>query len=904
MASYLENPNVQYNAPVQTAPLQSLVDVGMRKQALYNEGVQRIQSQIDETSALPVSRDVDVQYLNTSLANLGTELKKLNTADFSQMQVTNSVAGMTSKIAKDKNIQAAVYSTLHDQKNQADMEEDRKKGTLTPDNEFHYQKQKQEYLNSTDLGRQFNGKYVPNFDIFKFAKETFDAVKPDGYTIEQIYATNADGSIQVDKNKNPIYSPLMVTMTKEGRFPAKVKETLAQIFSDPRVSQQLNITGQYNYRNYDGESLVKLVEKRKNESLAAVKEKMAELNLQKNAGKDVSKEIETLQGVLNNKSTYYDQYKEIATTNPDSIRGALYTDDVNDRYTTMFGQMKEEHKTVENPGWNQNFKMLKEKNDQANNDRNYLLAKQKADSEEKWRMLDYQQKERLAILKKKGNGLLDDTKAEKDDIPGTYNPQSQVEDLVTTAVDSFATTADEFIYNTSFANLPSNKATFDRLMAKNPGDKAFVIKTMLDGTAKANGEDPISFRARWADKSATEYNLNSSTATPQMKNAYVETMEAKRQMEEITTMQSVAKKTVEAKLEEKYGKNSIINSITPIKGIVNGKELNLTKQDIYDLAIVTKGLGGGIGNEDLKKASNLALNRLTARGRDKETVNQLVTELTNGANRSFTQDSWQYSFGEGFKPTKIDLSSIASVASKIDSEQFKTESDEENKIYSKIFHLQPNLKMNIMPVKAEEAAAQKENIKRLATTYDDNNNNLSSDFKTFFKEMDSKGAIFEAHVIPSSKGGAPMVSISVGGSKISHGNMIITEDEAANIGVDVNKLYEPKQITSLKNIISSRNGWSSQEDPSKKSTYTSGHATFDSHLGDFPSLANSKYNVKVNYIQSSNGMYFPWAYITDGKRTVLQQLEGNENLQVSLETLKQIMTPGMAELALSQNSNK
>ena len=51
-------------------------------------------------------------------------------------------------------------------------------------------------------------------------------------------------------------------------------------------------------------------------------------------------------------------------------------------------------------------------------------------------------------------------------------------------------------------------------------------------------------------------------------------------------------------------------------------------------------------------------------------------------------------------------------------------------------------------------------------------------------------------------------------------------------------------------------------------------------------------------------MYFPWAYITDGKRTVLQQLEGNENLQVSLETLKQIMTPGMAELALSQNSNK
>jgi hypothetical protein len=903
MASYLENPNVQYNVPVQTAPLQSLVDVGIKKQSLYNDNVQRIQSQIDQTAALPVSRDVDKQYLDTSLANLGTELKKLNTADFSQMQVTNSVAGMTARISKDKNIRAAVYSTTHDQENQGLMDDDRKKGTLTPDNEFHYQKQRQEYLNSTDLGRTFNGKYIPNFDVFKFAKETFDAVKPDGYTIEQIFATNADGTIQVDKHNNPIYSPVMVTMSKEGRFPEKVRQTLAQIFADPRVGQQLNITGQYNYRNYDGESLASLVDKRKNESLAAIKEKMAELNLQKNTGKNVSKELEALQGVLNSKSTYYDQYKQLTSTNPDGIRGALYADDINDRYTTMFGQIKEEHKTVENPGWNQNFKMLKEKNDQYNNDRNYALAVKRLDSEDKWKALDYQQRERLALLKKKGEGNLDDAKPEKDDEPGSFSAKSQVEDLVKTSVDKFASTADEFIYNTSFADIPSNKAKFDKLMAENRGNKPFVIKTMLDNAAKANGEDPTSYRARWADKSATQYNLNSNTATPQMKNAYQETMASKKEMEDITTMQSLVKKDVENAINKKYNKTSILNSITPVKGIVNGKEVNLNQQDLYDLAIIAKGMGGGLANEDLTKASKLALNRLTVRGKDKETVDQLITELSGGANRSFFKDSWQSTFGGGFKPTKIDLSSVTKLVSQINGEQFKEELNLENDMYSRIFHLQPNLKMNIMPSKESDAKAQKENIARLATTYANNKNNLASDFSSFYEEMQNKDAIFEAHIIPTTKGGAPMVSISVGGPKLKGGNMIVTEEEAANLGIETDKLYEPKEITSLKNRISVRNGQSSMGDPSKASTYTSGDIALDSHIGDFPSLSGSKYNVKVNYIQS-NGKYYPYVYFTDGTRTTLQQLEGNENLQTSVKSLKEIMTPGMAEIALSQNSNK
>src|SRR5690349_14524264 len=134
MASFLDQP-YKFNSFVQTTPVEDMIKVGMTKQAQYDEGIQRIQGWIDENAALPVAREVDKGYLQGMLNNLGTELGKVTTADFSNVQLQKSIGGMASKISKDPNILAALESTNNMRNQSQQMAADEQKGTLTPDNE-------------------------------------------------------------------------------------------------------------------------------------------------------------------------------------------------------------------------------------------------------------------------------------------------------------------------------------------------------------------------------------------------------------------------------------------------------------------------------------------------------------------------------------------------------------------------------------------------------------------------------------------------------------------------------------------------------------------------------------------------------------------------------------------------
>ena len=46
MASFTDNPNIQFNPYISQLPVEAMVQVGMQKQQRYDEGVQKIQSQM------------------------------------------------------------------------------------------------------------------------------------------------------------------------------------------------------------------------------------------------------------------------------------------------------------------------------------------------------------------------------------------------------------------------------------------------------------------------------------------------------------------------------------------------------------------------------------------------------------------------------------------------------------------------------------------------------------------------------------------------------------------------------------------------------------------------------------------------------------------------------------------
>ena len=74
MSSWIDNP-AQFNPYVQQQPIEAMVSVGTEKQRRYDEGIQRIQSSIDRVAGLDIARDVDKQYLQGRLDDLGSKLK-------------------------------------------------------------------------------------------------------------------------------------------------------------------------------------------------------------------------------------------------------------------------------------------------------------------------------------------------------------------------------------------------------------------------------------------------------------------------------------------------------------------------------------------------------------------------------------------------------------------------------------------------------------------------------------------------------------------------------------------------------------------------------------------------------------------------------------------------------------
>jgi len=376
MASFTDK-SFQFNPYIQELPVQEMYQVGMAKQAQYNQGVQKIQNYIDRVAGVDVYLDVDKEYLQSKLGELGNKLKTVAAGDFSNQQLVNSVTGMTAQISKDQLITNAIGSTARYRSGLSKIQKDIDEGKSNPANIKNFQKQAQPWLSSTKPGQVFNGTYNPHFDIMKFAKEQFDAVKPGKWSFDQLYETDAQGNYKFDivKDKKgniikqtPVVSPYMVRMEQEGRLPAEVKATLNQIFSDPRVTKQLQITGEYNYGNIDEKGLADMVYAQRDEKTTGYNDKIAELTLRKTLEKTdegkklIQGEIDQLQSKLDGVNSSYDKLAQEAYKNPDYVRGFVYKENSLDNLRGMFGSVKVSKENMESPLWNANFKEWQEAN--------------------------------------------------------------------------------------------------------------------------------------------------------------------------------------------------------------------------------------------------------------------------------------------------------------------------------------------------------------------------------------------------------------------------------------------------------------------------------------------------------------------------------------------------------------
>jgi hypothetical protein len=249
MASFTDQIS-KFNPYVQQLPIEAMVQVGMEKQKRYDEGIQKIQANIDNIAGLDVIRDVDKLYLQSKLNQLGSNLKSVAAGDFSNFQLVNSIGGMTSQIIKDNNIINALSSAKAYRKGIEDMNALVKEGKGSASRTWEFKTKADSWLNSTDLSERFDATYKPYTNYRKNATEVIKGLTGD--------SSIRDDAFDIDAKGNLVIKDAMTRRKLAGISPEKVQQALLVGLS-PDDWEQMSVDGRYNYSNTTAESFAQSV---------------------------------------------------------------------------------------------------------------------------------------------------------------------------------------------------------------------------------------------------------------------------------------------------------------------------------------------------------------------------------------------------------------------------------------------------------------------------------------------------------------------------------------------------------------------------------------------------------------------------------------------------------------------
>ncbi len=242
MASYKDITPSKFSPYVPTRPVEAMMRVGMYKQQKFDEGLKKIQDNIDNVAGLDVVRPEDKEYLQSKLNQLGGQISNMAGGDFSNFSLVNSVNGMTNQIVKDPAIMNAVSNTARYKKDLTTVDKLNSEGKWAPSNQAAFQKD----VNNWFQGGQnatYNANVSPYVNVTKDATEIVKAlgVKETGRDV----AFNEKGQL-VDA-----ITRVRVKGISKERIASALKSGLS-----PQAYRQLSIDGLYKYSNTSPEQYV------------------------------------------------------------------------------------------------------------------------------------------------------------------------------------------------------------------------------------------------------------------------------------------------------------------------------------------------------------------------------------------------------------------------------------------------------------------------------------------------------------------------------------------------------------------------------------------------------------------------------------------------------------------------
>jgi hypothetical protein len=808
-----------------------------------------------------------------------------------------------------------VSSTDNYRKELGIMEEERKKGTLTPQNQAYFSKQVNTWMSNSELSETFNGKYIEYFDVDKFTRETFDAVKPSGLTYDEIYITGNDGKPLLDKNKQPVLSHYMKTLEKEGRFPETVKNTLNQIFSDPRVSRQLNITGQYNLSSMDDVQLKQKVQLKKENDIEKYQDTLINLKLKEAAGINVSEEIGKVQDNLDKINSSYDEL--LNTNDLDSLRGTLYKQDTYDRYTSMFSQMKTKESIGASPAFDAEFKINNEAQRRAEKafDQKLEVTKYERGILESDRNYDLEVfKAQTAAGTKKGK-----VKGSPSDPPGGKGSEGpySTEDMMynslgdskyTSAANNYSSAQDEFIWKTLFSGNPKEQKKYEELKysGENYSDKR-IFNMLLKQKAAEKKIDISQFRQNVMkdfDNILNSKDTNIKLAPAKLK--MLENIKATRQKFLVESARKEKRDEVALEGIKEIGLSKEFADIKPELVEYRGQKIALSKQNQIDIATYLAGTtnitqafddgaiydAGRLAKKNLDKAGlgELAERYLqNARMGNIGLITGTVGRVSEAA--SGLKDLYYAATGRSSNTTRMALK-LETLGDRLKDKSYGKVVKSIANVVRQQYNINPNISYSLSVGSTEEKDAVRTNLAKYYSdfTTEGSSQNLATkeQFENFAIALNDKESMF--FMKPrTDEGGFPVYQVESRDSNGNVGKMVLTPSQAKEQGYDVADIFEPESVSFLRERINNYGGKTSVQEPSQTATYKDGNNDYvlDNYAGNFPRIKNKNYIVRAN-IEQVGASYYPYVYVSDGKTEKVKAIDGYDDLSKVYETLSNL----------------
>jgi hypothetical protein len=358
MASYTDKIPT-FNPYVEQQPVDAMLKVGMYKQQQYEQGVKKIQNNIDNVAGLDIANAAQQKYLQSKLNSLGNNLKFLAAGDFSDFSLVNSVNGMTKQITKDENVINAVNSTAKLRAGYKKRSELEKKGLTDKNNDDYYDMYASEYVNSEDVKASFNADYVPYTNVVKKLQEALVGAGQSETVAEQLFVTDPNTGKPLITNGHYTYADVKTIDKLITNKPA-VLAAINGVMSQGDVKQQLGFDGWATYRNTEATDLLEPLKAQYDDERSKLQEQSVEITAMLNSTNlspeekemytNAAAEVEA--SILKNDNTFMSLSQQ-AEDSPEEFKQNYYIQETKQRLINQFVKETDSRTTGVNEGLQQ-----------------------------------------------------------------------------------------------------------------------------------------------------------------------------------------------------------------------------------------------------------------------------------------------------------------------------------------------------------------------------------------------------------------------------------------------------------------------------------------------------------------------------------------------------------------------